>query len=140
MIGPCSRIAAGLFLAALAMPAYGQTNTFQRWQVRYTQIHAENFEGPNLAPGLNLGAGTSIVRDPGLVLSGGASLRMNDRSLIGTNPVFLPLQSNTPYIVELQYRVLNRGSDTDLLYLDLFPANSNQESPRIHPPALYRNA
>jgi hypothetical protein len=128
MIGLCSRVAAGFFVAALATPIYGQSNVFGRWQVRYTQVYAENFEGPNLAPGLNLEAGTSIV-----------SLRMDDRGRIVTHLFLLPLESNTPYIVELQYRVLNRGSNTDLLYLDLSPGNSDQQSLRIYPPSLYRN-
>jgi len=57
-----------------------------------------------------------------------------------TNPTVLPLFPNTYYIVELTYRVLNRGTDSNMAYVNLQPAGSNDQSLGIYSGVLFKNA
>jgi len=113
-----------------------------RSQTQYTKLYAE---GAAIGPGTGilLGSGASIVTDPTLIIGNGPSIRLDNRGTnanISTDPAVWPLAPNTTYILELQYRVVNPGSNTDLLYPILSPPNSNQQQVSINMPSLHRNA
>ncbi|HLH32640.1 MAG TPA: hypothetical protein VKY31_15680, partial [Terriglobia bacterium] len=88
-------------------------------------VASENAErtGPMLGSGLVLNGG-SIVTDPSLVLSGKASIRLQNGGGFQTNPATLPLSANTTYILEFQYRILNPGSGTQTLGASFQPAGA----------------
>ena len=113
-----------------------------RWEVHYTKVYTE---GETVGPGTGilLGGGTSIVTDPALMIGTGPSIRLDNtgnNANIATNPDVWPLAPNTTYILELQYRVVNRGSNTSLLGPILSPTNSDQQQVSINMPSLYANA
>jgi hypothetical protein len=113
-----------------------------RWEVQYTKVYTE---GKTVGPGTGilLGGGTSIVTDPALMIGAGPSIRLDNtgnNASIGTNPDVWPLSPNTTYILELQYRIVNRGANTDLLFPTFFPTDLSQQQLKIDMPSLYANA
>jgi uncharacterized protein (TIGR03437 family) len=113
-----------------------------RWEVQYTKVYTE---GKTVGPGTGilLGGGTSIVTDPALMIGAGPSIRLDNtgnNASIGTNPDVWPLSPNTTYILELQYRIVNRGANTDLLFPTFSPTDLSQQQLKINMPSLYANA
>ena len=132
---PCV-VSVVLLLCAQLLTAQIAVNPPRR-QVEYTLLYTE---GTTVGPGTGilLGIGASVETDPTLVIGNRPSIRL-DSGNIGTDPAVWPLAPNTTYIVELQYRIVNRRAGTDLLYPTL--SNSGQQPQlHIHLPALHRNA
>lgn len=133
-----THVAAVLGLAMFVSAASGQGTQPLRHEAQYTRIYSDNIEPPG--PGLRLEGAATIVTDPALVLNGTASLRLNSARNLSTDPTAWPLRPNTSYIVELQYRILNRGNNTDLLFVNLHPAGNRDPRVSIFMPSLFRNA
>jgi uncharacterized protein (TIGR03437 family) len=62
-----------------------------------------------------------LTTDPSLVVTGKTSARIGWYGKLVTVPTVLPLTGSATYIVEFQYRILNSGTDADILHLDLQP-------------------
>src|SRR5215469_15853618 len=58
--------------------------------------------------------------------------------ILGRTRTFGHSRANTTYILELQYRIVNRG--TNLLFPTLFPTNLSQQQLKINLPSLHANA
>lgn len=95
-----------------------------------TAIATEDCEesAPTVGPGLQLQNGAAVVTDPALVIGGKASVRLRNYGELTTNPTAWNLAPNTTYIVEFQYRILNRGSSDAVLGLRLQPPGATYSS------------
>jgi hypothetical protein len=145
---PVATLLLFLFLAENAVLLRGQVaaNPPTRWQAQYTQIYFDDFEGS--VPGLQLinrnippGQVNSavITTDPSLVIAGTASARIGWYGKIVTNPSTLPLAGNTTYIVEFQYHILNYGTASDILHLDLQPVGTTDPQLQVNFPYMGLN-
>lgn len=101
----------------------------------YTQIHYEDIESGELLPGLLPGEyGISEITDhPNRVVDGMYSIHLRRGGSITTDPDVLALESNTTYLIDFAYKILDPGSDFRLIKLALYPsdANPNDTSQRI---------
>ncbi len=127
----------GLIFCVLAL-APAATAQLLGWKGQWIPIYSENFE-TGARSGIFLD-GAPIVTDPAMVLSGKASLHLNGPARVSTDPAVWRLQPNTNYIVELRYRVLSPGNDTDFLFVSLHPPESRDMQTSIYLPSLFRNA
>jgi len=130
--------------AALAQGGSGQP---ARYQAQYTKVYSEDFEGTH--PGIQslnsscppAGGCSTFTSDPLQVIGGKASLRLKHWGSVRTDPAIIRLESNTTYIVELQYRVLDPGTDLyRFLQVYFLPAGSSDMQQQVLMPYLRPNA
>jgi uncharacterized protein (TIGR03437 family) len=113
------------------------------YQVVYTRIYADDVEAGktgNVGPGLQLIHSAGITTDPSLVISGKASIHMPPNSEVITNSAAVSMAGNTVYIVEFQYRILNRGSSANILSFLMLPVGATQLSQGVEVSAMLKNA
>jgi uncharacterized protein (TIGR03437 family) len=97
--------------------------------------------GPVPGSGIQLQNGASLVTDPSLVVAGQGSIRLKNFGSIVTNSTVLPLAAKQTYIVQLQYRILSRGSIDQVLTLWLQPAGTAySQQIVVSVPGLLKNA
>lgn len=79
-------------------------------KVVYTQLLFDDFESGSLHPAFEFSewGDAAITREPNLVIEGEYSLRLSHNGFIKTDPDILPLEGNTTYLVEFDYRILDR--------------------------------
>jgi len=130
-----------LFLpgSAALLRGQGTANLPTRWQVSYTPVYTENFEGSH--PGIQLFSPSNppgqqgsavITTDPSLVIAGAASARIGWFGKLVTVPSVVPLVGNNTYIVEFQYHILNIGTAFDILHLDLQPVGTTDTQLQVN--------
>lgn len=88
-----------------------------------TVVATENAEqiGLGVGNGLQLLDGASITTDSTQVIAGQGSLALSGYSQIVTVPAVVTLAASTTYIIDFDYRILDPGSDTQVLYIWLQP-------------------
>lgn len=79
----------------------------------YIQLHFDDFESGGLDPAFEFSEwGDAVITgDPDQVIEGDYSLRLSRNGFIKTNPDILPLEGNATYLVEFDYRILDRGEE-----------------------------
>jgi len=113
------------------------------YQAAYTRIYADDVEASktgNIGPGLQLIRSASVTTDPSLVISGKASIHMPPNSEVITNSATVSMAGNTVYIVEFQYRILNRGSAANILTFLMLPVGATNLSQGVQVPGMLKNA
>lgn len=109
----------------------------------YTRIYADDVEAGqtgNVGPGLQLIRSASVTTDPSLVISGKASIHMPPNSEVITNSAAVNMAANTVYIVEFQYRILNRGSTANILTFLMLPVGATNVSQGVEVSGMLSNA
>jgi len=102
-------------------------------------LNAEQ-EAPTVGPGLMLSNLASVTLDPALLIGGKGSVRLTNYGTAATNPAFLALQSNTIYVVELQYRIVSPGSDDRVLNVWMQPTGTTDFHLSVNMASTIRNA
>jgi uncharacterized protein (TIGR03437 family) len=131
-----------LFAASTSLLAQSPNNQPVHYQTVYTRIYADDVEAGktgNIGPGLQFPHGASVTTDPSLVISGKASIHMPPNAEVITKPASVNMAGNTVYIVEFQYRILNRGSGNILSFL-MLPVGATNLSQGVQVPAMLKNA
>jgi hypothetical protein len=93
----------------------------------YTRLYFEDFETytADSSSGFETGGGiVELTTDPEQVVDGSTSLLLAESGRLKSNPGILPLAANTEYIIEFDYRVLERDSEKDIAYLMAYPTGS----------------
>jgi uncharacterized protein (TIGR03437 family) len=92
-----------------------------RWEAQYTQIYSQPPAATSaLGPGLQLDGAASVTTNANLQLARDqATIRLTGHARIVSVPAALPLSSNTNYIIEFEYRILNYGT-SDLVLAGSF--------------------
>jgi hypothetical protein len=82
-------------------------------KVVYTQLLFDDFESGSLHPAFEFSewGDTAITGEPNQVIEGEYSLRLSHNGFIKTDPDILPFEGNTTYLVEFDYRILDRVED-----------------------------
>jgi len=140
--GPAAQLFA-LLLAPTFLPAQPGSNQPVHYQAVYTRIYADDVEAGktgNIGPGLQLIRSASVTTDPSLVISGKASIHMSPTSEVITNSAALSMAPNTVYIVEFQYRIVNRGSGDNVLTFLMLPVGAINLSQGVQVPGMLKNA
>src|SRR5215831_7778757 len=96
-------------------------------------------ENGELSARLHTNGTASVTTDPSQVVDGAASLQLANFASLETNPAALSLSPNTYYVVEFKYRILNRGTDNNIAWVNLQPAGNNDQSLGINSGALLKN-
>lgn len=129
------------------MPTFGTAqsagNQPVHYQAVYTRIYADDVEAGktgNIGPGLQLIRSASVTTDPSLVIGGKASIHMPPNSEVITNSAAVSMAGNTVYIVEFQYRILNRGSAANILTFLMLPVGATKVSQGVEVAAMLKNA
>jgi hypothetical protein len=96
----------------------------------YTQIYHDDFESGDLLPGFNFGtySDSSITNDPSQVVDGNYSVRLSQFGHLTTNPNKIRFESNTTYLIQFDYKILDQGSGNELLYGVFYPENADPEN------------
>ncbi|HLY17192.1 MAG TPA: IPT/TIG domain-containing protein [Bryobacteraceae bacterium] len=138
-----SRFLFVLLLTPMLLPAQSAGNQPVHYQTVYTRIYADDVEAGkigDIGPGLQLLRGASVTTDPSLVISGKASIHMPPNTEVITNSPAVNMAGNTVYIVEFQYRILNRGSAVNPLTFLMLPVAATNLSQGVEVPAMLSNA
>lgn len=97
---------------------------------------------PSLAPGLGLSpfGGANVTTDPGQVIAGNASVRLSQFGTLETDPNFLPLLPSTPYMVEFDYRILEPGTNDQIVYVWFQPVGTTDPVSHVSARSTLKNA
>ena len=111
----------------------------------YTQLFFDDYETSALLPGFEFSAygDAVILSDTDQVIDGNYSVRLSQYGHLKTNPERLPLEGNTTYLVEFDYKILNRGAvgDTNMyFFFQPVGVNSNNQNLVISTFDMLRNA
>lgn len=137
------RFPLALLLTVTSLAAQNAGSQPVHYQVVYSRVYADDVETGktgNIGPGLQLPRGASVTTDPGLVISGKASIDMPPNAVVATNSLVVNMAPNTIYIVEFQYRVLNRGSADNILTFLMLPVGATNVSQGVEVPGMLKNA
>jgi hypothetical protein len=127
---------------ASGVPGFGQaaqTSATVSNRTRYVQVLFEDFEGNSPNPALNLFPPAAITHVSGETIAGSGSLKLVPESLLSTNTSILPLQGNTYYAIQFDYKVVNVGNLDSLIFVDFRPANSTDSQTFLVPPQMLKN-
>lgn len=137
------RLPLALLLTVTFLAAQNAGSQPVHYQVVYSRIYADDVEAGktgNIGPGLQLIRSASVTTDPSLVISGKASIHMSPTSEVITNSAALSMAPNTVYIVEFQYRIVNRGSGDNVLTFLMLPVGATNLSQGVQVPGMLKNA
>jgi hypothetical protein len=123
-------------LPALGQAAQSSATVLNRTQ--YVQTLFEDFEGNSPNPGLNFSP-SAITHVPGETIAGSGSLKLAPGGLLSTNGSILPLQGNTYYAIQFDYKIVNVGNLDGLIFVDFRPANSTDSQTFLVPPQMLKN-
>ena len=131
-----------LLLTVTSLAAQNAGSQPVHYQAVYTRIYADDIEAGTgrVGPGTGLPHGATVTTDPSLVIAGKASIHMAPNGEVITNPSIVNMAGNTVYIVEFQYRILNRGSGDNILTFLMLPASATNLSQGVQVPAMLKNA
>ena len=119
-----------------------QENTQSGWRSRYTLIHSDDLEQPGsgVGPGLILSEyGTQIVTQQ--PISGQSSVRLYEYGNITTDPDIISMLPNTAYIFEFDYKIIDHGTDDEVLTIFFQPKGTTDDNLTIWPvQQLLKNA
>lgn len=91
----------------------------------YTQLHFDDIEAGELMPGFKLsGVGDAVITDePDQVVAGEYSIRLSRYGQLESDVEVMPFKGNTTYLVEFDYRILDRVTDdNNIMYFYFEPA------------------
>jgi hypothetical protein len=94
---------------------------------------------PGPSSGLMLDGSATVTTTAGQIVDGAASVLLPSGGRLETNPGTVPLAPNTAYIVEVQYKILNRGTADTILNVLLKPAGSYDPVLEVWSGALLKN-
>jgi hypothetical protein len=105
------------------------------WRATYTQFYFDDFEsaeerGSTIeTPGLRIEGNASLT--VGEAIDGERSIVLSDPSTIQSMLTKMPLQPNTTYLFEYDYRVIHRGSGDVILWNEFRPEGPYDPNTRI---------
>jgi hypothetical protein len=104
-------------------------------------IVSENAEGvgPVLKSGFQLQGPATLVTDPSQVISGNASVLLNNQATFATNPTVLPLAANTVYTIQFDYRIVSTGSGDGIFYAYFQPVGTKDAQSQVALPPMLKN-
>lgn len=105
-------------------------------------IASENAErtGPTLKSGIQLQGGATVVTDPSLVISGKASLLLNNQGGLATDPSVIPIGADTVYTIKFDYQIVSPTTDNQVLHAAFQPAGTTDQQLQVTIPAMLKNA
>jgi hypothetical protein len=119
-----------------------QKNTPSRSRAKYTLIHSDDVEQPGsgVSPGLILSDyGTEVVTQQ--PISGQSSVRLYQYGAIKTDPDVIKMLPNTKYIFEFDYKIIDHGTDDEVLTVFFQPKGTTNDNLKIWPQQnLLKNA
>lgn len=112
------------------------------YQSVYTRLYADDVEAGtgSIGPGLQFPHRASVTTDPSLVISGKASIHMPPNAEVITNSAAVNMAANTVYVVEFQYRIVNRGSGVNILTFLMLPVSATNLSQGVEVSPMLKNA
>jgi hypothetical protein len=104
-------------------------------------IASENAEGtaPTLKSGIQP-QGATATTDPSLLISGKASLLLNNRGGFVTDPSVIPMAANTVYTIQFDYRIVSPPTVGYVFYAWFQPAGTTDQQSQVTIPAMLKNA
>jgi uncharacterized protein (TIGR03437 family) len=104
-------------------------------------IAFENAEGtgPTLKSGIQLQGGTVVTTNPSLVISGKASLLLNNRGGFVTDPSVISCGANTVYTIKFDYRIVSPPTVDSVFYAWFQPAGATDPQLQVTIPATLKN-
>jgi hypothetical protein len=97
----------------------------------YTQLQFDDVETGELLPGFDFSEyGDAVVTtETDQVIDGEYSIRLSQYGHLKTNPGVLPLEGDTTYLVDFDYRILDYGNKTDnVMYFIIQPVGGNSDN------------
>jgi hypothetical protein len=105
------------------------------WAANYTKIYSNDFESATYSGVVVNG---ELVTEG--VLDGVTSVKLSQYQGIETDPTLLPLEGDTYYVFELDYRIIDAGSGEYPLWINLRPEGSMDEDESVVLSGLLSNA
>ncbi|HLK49294.1 MAG TPA: IPT/TIG domain-containing protein [Bryobacteraceae bacterium] len=104
-------------------------------------IAFENGEktAPTLKSGIQL-QGATVTTDPSRVISGKASLLLNNPGGFITDPFVIPIGANTIYTIKFDYRIISPGTADTLFYLWFQPTGTTDQASQVVIPTMLKNS
>ncbi len=105
------------------------------WEATYTEIYSNDFE---THPGLGLDiTGVEVTQDE--AIQGSASITMGPYTMLFTDPEALPIEPNTYYVFEFDYRLLSSSTEKVNMEISFMPADSTSSEEKICCQSLFSN-
>ncbi len=105
------------------------------WEATYTEIYSNDLEThPEL--GLDL-TGVELTSDE--AIQGSASIKMDPYTMLFTDPETLPIEPNTYYVFEFDYRLLSPSTEKVNMEISFLPADSTSSEEKICCQSMFSN-
>ncbi len=105
------------------------------WEATYTEIYSNDLEThPEL--GLDL-SGVEVTHSE--AIQGAASIKMGPYNVLYTDPEALPIEPDTYYVFEFDYRLLSPGTDKASMHVSLLPEGSSGSEKEVCCQSMFSN-
>ena len=105
------------------------------WEATYTKIYSNDFE-THPALGLDL-SGVEVTHDE--AIQGFTSIKMDPYTMLFTDPEALPIEPNTYYVFEFDYRLLSSSTEKVNMEISFMPADSMSSEEKVCCQSMFSN-